>query len=330
MSSVPPANTVVSRPAIPPLVRIRRSVLSLPANDPIITFYGRAIGEMKLKLIGDPLSWRYQAAIHDYPFPDTTLADRQLTPTNPDGDPSASASDVLPVDRATFWRRCQHNSWFFLPWHRMYIHHFEKMIMSHVARLGGPTDWALPYWNYSATDAARLLPAPFRSRTLPDGSTNHLFVSQRDLLANAGQPFASAAQADTTACLSEASFTAGGGNVGFGGRRTGFNHSRGAIGALENTPHGDMHVAVSGSSGFMGGFKTAPLDPIFWLHHCNIDRLWKVWLRSNPAHVNPATADWLTFPFSFHDATGAPVSMTASQVLDTRPAPLDYIYDDEP
>jgi tyrosinase len=80
----------------------------------------------------------------------------------------------------------------------------------------------------------------------------------------------------------------------------------------------------------MGGFTTAPLDPIFWLHHCNIDRLWKVWLR-DAAHVNPATADWLTsVSFSFHDATGATVSMTPSQVLDTRPQPLDYIYDDEP
>ena len=29
----------------------------------------------------------------------------------------------------------------------------------------------------------------------------------------------------------------------------------------------------------MGAFETAGLDPLFWLHHANIDRLWEVWLN---------------------------------------------------
>jgi tyrosinase len=203
--------------------------------------------------------------------------------------------------------------------------------MAEVTRLGGPSDWALPYWNYSASSAAARLPAAFRNPTLSDGSTNHLFVAQRDPDANAGRDFATAAMTDVSVCLSESSFQSAGGSAGFGGRKTAFNHAGGAFGTLEGTPHGRMHVAVSGpsASGFMGSFTRAPLDPIFWLHHSNIDRLWEVWLQRDSAHQNPTTSDWLTsVSFDFHDASGSPVSMTPSQVLSTRAAPLSYEYDD--
>lgn len=333
-NGTPGGSSVLRRPAIPPPIRVRRSVLSLPLDDPIVRFYGRAITEMRRKPISDPVSWRFQAAIHDYPPDGVPFAQRRAE------DPFATSGEALPSssDQGRFWRQCQHASWFFLPWHRMYLHHFEKIIMGHVARLGGPADWALPYWNYSASAAAGLFPEHFRNNP----SVNPLFIAQRDARANAGQSFVSAAQTDITACLSQPSFEAPAGSSSFGGPRTVFSHNPGPAGSLEATPHGSMHVAISGTPvadpsasgavrrGFMANFTRAPLDPIFWLHHCNIDRVWKVWLR-DPAHTNPVTADWLTsVSFSFHDATGAIVDMTPSQVLDTRPAPLGYIYDDEP
>ena len=62
---------------------------------------------------------------------------------------------------------------------------------------------------------------------------------------------------------------------------------------------------------------TAALDPIFWLHHANIDRLWEVWLRQGN-RVNPRDTVWLTdTPFDFFDATGTARQMTSSEVLDT-------------
>lgn len=322
------------RPAIPPPIRVRRNVLSLPPNDPIITFYGRAIAEMKKNPtdMTVPMSWRYQAAIHDYVVVSATR-DARLA-----ADPNASDSDVLPSssDRVRFWRTCQHNSWYFQPWHRMYLHHFERIIMSHVAKMpDGPKDWALPYWNYSPSAATRLLPPPFRNPTLADGSPNHLFVAQRDSNANLGQTFADANDTDITRCLNEPLFAGTpGGSPGFGGHKPlpplTSNHSGGpGTGAVERSPHNFMHGRIAGPSGFMGGFITAPLDPIFWLHHCNIDRLWEVWLRRDPAHKNPITTDWLTsVSFSFHDAAGNVVDMTPSQVEDTKAAPLAYEYDD--
>ncbi len=72
--------------------------------------------------------------------------------------------------------------------------------------------------------------------------------------------------------------------------------------------------------------RCAALDPIFWLHHANIDRLWNNWLTLN-GRVNPADTAWLTQTFTFADETGAQVSMSVEQVVDSANQ-LQYIYDD--
>lgn len=300
------------------MIRTRKNVLTLPASDDTLLWYGKAIAEMQKKLIAEPTSWRYQAAVHDYV---------------PGHDPNASPSDKLPskAEQKKFWMQCQHGSWYFIPWHRMYLHFFEQIVLSHVTNLGGPNTWALPYWNYSASATAALLPAPFRNPTLAGGAPNPLYVSQRVPNANAGNTIASSIATDISYCLTRTQFPGGdsGGSAGFGGPITKFEHPGGNAGSTENIPHGSMHMAVGGLTGWMGAFNTAPLDPIFWLHHCNIDRLWEVWLKRDPSHSNPTTSNWLTsISFPFHDEGGGVVAMTPSQVLNTQAAPLNYVYDD--
>ncbi len=41
--------------------------------------------------------------------------------------------------------------------------------------------------------------------------------------------------------------------------------------------HNAVHVWVGGS---MGSIPTAPADPLFWMHHANIDRIWWKWQTS--------------------------------------------------
>ena len=48
--------------------------------------------------------------------------------------------------------------------------------------------------------------------------------------------------------------------------------------ALEGI-HNSGHVWVGGS---MGSIPTAPCDPVFWMHHAEIDRIWAVWQAANP------------------------------------------------
>jgi tyrosinase len=77
----------------------------------------------------------------------------------------------------------------------------------------------------------------------------------------------------------------------------------------------------------MAAFNTAALDPIFWLHHANIDRLWEVW-RGIPGRSNTTEAAWLTgVTFHFHDENAAQVDETVQEVLETE-AQLHYSYED--
>jgi tyrosinase len=220
----------------------------------------------------------------------------------------------------------------------MYLHHFEKIVAGIVAGLpGGPKDWALPYWRWDGPEGMGRLPAAFRA--LDKGGLEHLFIPDRDPRANSGDVFATSAQMDTafdflTPSVFDGLDTFGGPKV----RR----HAGDSVvpepnppaaldgsGKLENTPHGSMHVAVGRPPlGWMRSFKKAPLDPIFWLHHCNIDRLWEVWIQRDPVNQNPDDKLWLDASFKFHAADGKNGDMTCRQVLNTRQPPLLYEYDD--
>jgi tyrosinase len=120
--------------------------------------------------------------------------------------------------------------------------------------------------------------------------------------------------------------TAGGGSPGFGGVKTGFSHFGGTNGLLESLPHNQVHVDVCG---LMSDPDTAALDPVFWLHHANIDRLWEVWTHRDPTFLNPKSAAWLTgTSFELHDSKGKVVKFTPSQMRDTLKVRHGYRYDD--
>jgi tyrosinase len=307
-------------------VRIRRNVYSLKSPGPSqwhddLLWYARAIAEMQRRPIADPTSWRYQAAIHDYVR---------------DFDPLADPADVMPdqAEQDRYWRQCQHFSWFFVSWHRMYLFYFEQIIAATIKQLGGANwdTWALPYWNYSddSNPDARRLPIEFREQLTPDNVPNPLRIRQRNTGCNTGKIIARDWQVDIATCLTDPDFTADpiGGNPGFGGPATAFNHDgsgSNVVGKLEMTPHGSMHMAVGG---FMGAFNTAGLEPLFWLHHCNIDRLWSVWQKRYPGG-DPTQDGWLKdVRFPFRDATGADVEHDSSETVDTTAAPWLYEYDD--
>jgi tyrosinase len=338
----------VRRPAIPPPVRIRRNIKSLDLDDPIVVGYGNAVEAMQRLPIDNPLSWRYQAAIHDYPFPDVGAAGdkqasfdlRRIDPTNPNsvgtGDAKADINDNLPADRGKYWRQCQHNCWFFLPWHRMYLHHFEKIVADQVKNAGGPEDWALPYWDWTAKDGDGKIPEALRSPTFK-GKKNFLFVLERNRIsgldANAGNQIADKDLMDKVfACLVPPDFEGrfgGGSGRAHGGQGPTPRQGIGGRGLLESRPHGTMHTSTGGPGGWMTAFTQAALDPIFWLHHCNIDRLWEVWIQRKNTNQNPDKSEWLNESFPFHDSSGGTgVDLTPREIVQTRKAPLLYEYDD--
>ncbi|KAJ5219622.1 hypothetical protein N7468_008826 [Penicillium chermesinum] len=47
--------------------------------------------------------------------------------------------------------------------------------------------------------------------------------------------------------------------------------------------HNNIHGWVGGDfNGHMSQIPVATFDPLFWLHHCNIDRIWALWQTLNP------------------------------------------------
>lgn len=289
----------------------RRDVWKLSEEDPwhpVIEWYARAIAELRSRDgadFADPTSWGYLAAIHGTDIP------RGVWP------------------RGATWGQCQHESWFFLPWHRMYLHYFEMVVRSAVVGLGGPEDWALPYWDYSdpEREETRALPPAFREPRMPNGDPNPLFTRERAPGMNDGAKLASGAVLLDGAMDDTLFVDPTGGGAGFGGGVTGWNDAGGVMGSLENVPHGPVHMGVGGvrPRRWMSRPQTAGLEPLFWLHHANVDRLWDAWLALGDGRANPTSTKWLGMKFTIGSGASA-LTLAVRDVLDTTQAPLEYRY----
>ena len=94
----------------------------------------------------------------------------------------------------------------------------------------------------------------------------------------------------------------------------------------ERNLHNLVHRWVGGT--MMEG--SSPNDPVFWLHHCNLDRLWGIWQQRNPTRAyRPPTGgptghniDDPMWPWA-----GESDPPTPRKTLDHRS--LGYTYDDE-
>ncbi len=311
---------------------IRKNVWELGGDwaDPIL-WYARGVKAMKARALKEPTAWRFYGAIHGIDQP----LWKQLG--------YLSNSDQMPSHAlvSQFWNQCQHGSWYFLPWHRGYLIAFESIVRDAIVQLHGPADWALPYWNYFKPHQNKLPPA-FASPNWPDGQgDNPLFVKERYGPQNNGNVSVPVSQVNMNA-LGDPHFsgTANGGSPGFGGVNTGFSHGGQVHGGIETQPHDWVHGLVGGhkpnnvnSPGLMSDPDTAGLDPIFWLHHGNIDRLWEVWREHPPTHVDPTSTNWLKGPASVgQHAFVLPVpggkTLTYTPVEMSNFAKLDYTYDD--
>lgn len=284
-------------------IAARQDIWALAKWDDTVLWYARAVADLQTRSISDPTSWKYQAAIHGH-IPET--------------------------EKLQYWNQCQHGSSFFLPWHRGYVAWFEQIVRAAVKKLGGPASWALPYWNYSNLSKepnANRLPEAFRERETPDHQPNPLFVEERNPGVNNGDVMGGEEDEHdvSVAALDQLVFEGAGpgGSTGFGGPPTPFHHEAGRSGALEAVPHNTIHNDVGG---LMAEFSTAALDPIFWLHHANIDRLWEIW-RTEPGRLDPSRTEWLDFSFDLHESEGNPITFTPREMLVTTAPPLSYEYD---
>ncbi len=196
---------------------------------------------------------------------------------------------------------CHRQTEHFFPWHRLFIHSFEDI----VRHLTGDNTWALPYWNWSQN---RRIPGVFFGSGEPlDTSTwNDPAPAGGPTDREMGQTDSIAVESVSLEKISDQDFFAVFSSL------------------VEWGPHGAVHGSVGGH---MALFHS-PLDPIFMVHHCDVDRLWAHW---NQQHTNPTQSDWLSEGFDdmFVDRNGEFIQgVTANDLLDI--AALGYTYDDLP
>jgi tyrosinase len=307
----------------------RKNVWELGGDwaDPIL-WYARGVKAMKARALNEPTGWRFYGAIHGF----NKAMWEQVN--------YLSSSDQMPSGTVmtTYWKQCQHGSWYFLPWHRGYLIALEAIVRDVVVKLNGPADWALPYWNYFKSNENQLPPA-FASADWPDGNgDNPLFVTQRYGPDGDGNVYVPMDQVDLDA-LGDAEFVGAGsgGSQGFGGVNTGFSHGGRVHGGVETQPHDMVHGLVGGGDqqtlGLMSWPDLAGLDPIFWLHHANIDRLWEVWRGIPTSKGDPNDPNWVKGPantgqhaFVLPMADGTSWTYTPGDMTDL--SKLGYNYDD--
>ncbi len=270
---------------------VRPNIYSLDPSGAAIASLRNGVAQMQARAATDPTSWAYQAGMH------------------------GSYATAQPL-----WNGCHQGSYFFLAWHRMYLYYFERILRA----ASGDSHLALPYWNYSDDPSQSILPVAFR---LPADSTNSLYVSERDPNINLGASLPASAVDYSNAFSYTNFFSPFGSGASFGGQQESSPiHFMGPHGELESTPHDVVHMVVGGDDGWMSDPNTAAQDPIFYLHHANIDRLWQKWICEG--NQDPLSdSEWMNQQFSFFDENGHQVTLSGAQIVDSV-GQLGYRYDD--
>ena len=229
---------------------------------------------------------------------------------------------------------CHKDSRVFLTWHRAYVYAFEKALASALQwkRNDKNLVLTLPFWDWTIydtqKDAPNGIPKVIDDKTYPgpDGPVPNPLASARSLYRITSQGLTGADEmtvrypgrlageistlaAEVEKYLSRSSF-------------------RDFSNDFNSGAHGSIHILVGsadptsklpGNVGDMSTAISAAYDPIFWLHHCMVDKVWFDWqTRHGNATVSPHVLDTVVYD-----------GWTGRDLIDAE-EDLKYIYSDEP
>jgi tyrosinase len=159
----------------------------------------------------------------------------------------------------------------FLSWHRAYLLDLERELQKKDASV------SLPYWRFDEP-APNIFTEGFLGRTVP-GSTGTVRFDATNLLQHwetdsqpgiVRRPLFNVATGTALNARDQAA------TLLLGGAAAVFDSGPGSatFDRMEGNPHGRAHTSFLG---FIQDAAIAPRDPLFFLLHCNVDRLWALW-----------------------------------------------------
>ncbi|KAF7115947.1 hypothetical protein RHSIM_RhsimUnG0043200 [Rhododendron simsii] len=279
------------------------------ASDKYIAKFERAIQLMKELPDDDPRSFSQQADIHcaycDGAYDQVGFPDLELQ---------------------------VHNSWLFFPFHRYYLYFFERIL----GKLIDDPSFAMPFWSWDSPESMKM-PAMYAD---PNSSlynklrdSKHQPPTLIDLDYDLTDPTTTNKEqisSNLTIMYRQVVSTGKTAKLFMGTPyRAGDDPDPGA-GALENTPHGQVHIwcgdRTQPNIEDMGNFYSAGRDPIFFAHHGNVDRMWSIWKTLGGKRKDFTDPDWLNAEFLFYDENAQLVRVKVKDCLDSKN--LGYVYQD--
>lgn len=273
-----------------------------------------------------------------------------------------------------------HQTGFFLPWHRLYVQTFEDELRSKCGY-----DGIHPYWDWTQ-DAADFYHATIFSNSTYDGigtwgdPTNDYelfdggfkdfrlaYPVPHTLRRNyTNQPFldgsfpaisaAGAPPLPSVSIMMNITFTIGVVDFVVNSATGDYIHFQANLENLPG-PHAGPHLILGGDMGgtcpfglgppvCVVGMKWSPNDPIFFLHHAMIDKVWYDWQNRDPSNKNLFAGGSVSWQFNpnqsyYEYPTGSPPwldtnsiipsdglwgEISVSEVIDTVGGRLCYIY----
>jgi tyrosinase len=249
--------------------------LSLPGNGQPVTFwvagefqkpsaaYGDAVIQATDKTTGAVLGTkavmvRIRKNAQTLPAPERDRYLATLGTLNAQG--QGAYRDFRDIHTAVSDRE-MHGNVGFLPWHRAYVLDLERALQALDATV------TVPYWRFDQP-APALFTRDFMGETDPNdrvvfkpGHPLEHWRTDNDSGITRGLLFPVNGPANV---ITETKTIALGGNSGV------YSRFRG----MEGNPHGSAHVSFDGPINFP---PTAVKDPLFFMLHANIDRLWAKW-----------------------------------------------------
>ncbi|EER44664.1 polyphenoloxidase [Histoplasma capsulatum var. duboisii H88] len=283
----------------------RKDINNLQWSGPEWDLYIQALKAFQEEDRDDLLSFFQIAGIHGYPY--------------------VSWDGVKGLGGAGY---CSHGSTLFPMWHRPYLAIYEERISRHAQAIANTypqmlravyqkaaTDLRLPYWdwandpelpksvitpqlNINTPNGLKTIPNPLYDFAIrpsaQEGFPNDLLFKYRRTVRNPDEQGVSQIDAiqktlnANGALIRVNTYQLIAGEANYTVFSTDSLPDRGAsYNNLENI-HGLIHVSVGGNAGHMTYTPWSAYDPVFWLHHTNVDRIVALWQAVHPeSYVQP-------------------------------------------